>query len=531
MLKKYIRPFLYLGLLSFSLSVVISCEDDFTDIGTTIVSNNEFSTNDTLIEIVITGKDIENVRADGLALGGILGQYLLGVYNNGNYEKIEASIISQLSVPLDLTQVDREYGNDTTVVTKIDTVLLRIPYQATLIGNDAIGPDFRLDSIIGDQNTAFTLNVFRLSSFLNTLDPNDPASQNIYNSDATYDVYPEKLNYFEDTQFMPNKRDTAQFVLRRLSTGAIYDTDTIRYQNSNPYISIPLKKDRIKDLLFDQYESADFASQDAFNNYFRGLKIQAEGNGGSLISLNLGNSTFQPILDIYYTNTVLRNGGTVVVDTIAKTDSFLLSGIRNSEYKMTQGLPPNFNKVAIQGAAGTMAQVKVLGDDNDGNGIADQLEELRTKDWLINDATLTLYVDQTTVGFDTIATPFRLFIFKDGLTAGNDPNQSQVLDFVTEGSDAVDGNLNLDDSRKPDSYTFKITDYISELVSGDIDYLPSLGIKVLNPTDLPVSLGDTIVRTYNWNPKAVMLLNENAINGSRKATLKISYSKKIQQNN
>ena len=356
MLKKLAKPLFTIGILTLFLSVVISCEDDFTDIGTTIVSNNEFTTNDTVFEVVMSQEDIERVQADGLNLGGTLGQYLLGVYNNGNYEKIEASIISQLQIPLDLTIVDREYGSDTTVVTTIDEVLLRIPYQATLLGDDDIGPDFRLDSIIGDQEQPFTLNVFRLSTFLNNLDPNDPARTNMFFSDDTYDVFNEKLNFFEDIQFTPNRRDTAQFVLRRLSTGDIYDTDTIRYPNSNPYISIPLKKDRIKDILFDQYESADFASQDAFNNYFRGIKIQAEGNTGALMSLDLNNNTMQPVLDIYYTNTVLRNGGTIIVDTIKKTDSFFLSGIRNSEYNMSQPITPGFNQVAVQGAAGSMAK-------------------------------------------------------------------------------------------------------------------------------------------------------------------------------
>lgn len=527
MLRKYTKSFVYIGLFTFFLSAIISCEKDFTDISTTIISNTDFSTGDTILEIEMTSKDIESVQADGLALGGVLGQYLLGVYNNTNYKKIEASIISQLSLPTDLTIVDREYGSDTTVVTTIDTVFLRLPYQATLIGNDAIGPDFQLDSIIGDQEEPFTLNVFRLESFLNTLDPDDPTKVNAFQSNDMYDVSTEKLNFFEDTQFVPNKRDTSQFVLRRLSNGQVYGTDTIRYNNSNPYIAIPLKKNRIKEILFDQYETADFASQDAFNNYFRGIKIQAEGNDGSLVSLSFNNTTLQPLIDIHYTNTVLRAGGTIVIDTIKKTDSFLLSGVRNSVYKMTPTSAPAFNNIAIQGTAGSMAQVSILGD----NGIVDQLAFLRTQDWLINDATLTFYVDKDIVGSDTTATPRRLFLYKDGtINNGTVDNPAQILDLTTEGIDAVGGNLTTDSDRNPDFYTFKITDYVSELVSGNINDLQPLGLKVLNPTDFPVTLVDTIVRTYNWNPKAVMLLNNNAVNGTRRARLKISYSKKTEDN-
>lgn len=523
MLKKLAKPLLYSIGLAFFLSFVISCEEDFTDIGTTIVSNNEFTTNDTVLEVFITAKDIERVQADGLGLGGSLGQYLLGVYNNGNYKKIEASIISQLGLPFNLSVVDNEYGNDTTVVTTMDTVFLRIPYQATLIGNDAIGPDFQLDSIIGNQDADFTLNVFRLESFLNNLDPNDPTRTKEYYSDEVYDVFPEKLNVFEDFDFRPNKRDTAQFALRRLSTGQIYDTDTIVYLNQNPYISIPLKKERIKELFLDQYETGEFGSQDAFNNYFRGLKIQAEGNTGSLMSLDFTSTSLQPMIDIYYTNTVLRSNGTVVVDTIKKNDRFMLQGIRNNEYNMTPTTPPQFNKVAVQGTAGSMMQVNVLGGS--------QLDYLRSKDWLINDAKLTIYVDETTVGSDTIATPFSLYIYKDGEDANQNPVPAQLLDAFSEGVDQIGGVLIRDDNRNPDRYEFRITDYVSELASGEYNDLQPLGIKVFNPTDLITNQVDSIVRTHNWNPKAVMLLNHEAVNGARRATLKISYSVKTQQSN
>ena len=73
-------------------------------------------------------------------------------------------------------------------------------------------------------------------------------------------------------------------------------------------------------------------------------------------------------------------------------------------------------------------------------------------------------------------------------------------------------------------YTFRITDYISDLLSSETDYNPKLSFKALNATDL--ILNDTIFRPYNWNPKMVTLLNESSTNGAEKAELKISYSKK-----
>lgn len=529
MLRKYMKATLSVVFTAFLLGLVVSCEEDFTDIGTSIVNNGEFTTNDTIFEIEISSKNTEKVRADGLSIGGLLGQYLLGVHNNNNYKKIEASIISQLGIPFDLTKVDQEYGSDTVTITSIDTVLLRIPYNASILNTAILDSDYLLDSIIGDQNQPFTLNVFRLETYLSGLNPTTPALINSYYSDQDYEVSTEKLNSVEDMQFMPNRRDTAQFVKRRLSTGLVYATDTIVYPNSNPSINIPLKEDVIKELLFDQYETSNFSSQEAFNNYFRGIKIQAEGDNGSLISLSFNNNNLQPLIDIYYTNTVLVDGGTVVYDTIKKTDTFLLSGIRTNEYKTTPGQTPGVNNIPLQGVSGSTAQLKILGDDNDLNGIPDDLEELRTKNWLINDASITIYVDQDVIEPDTTAIPYQLFIYRDGLNSAGLETPRQITDYITEGVNEVGGALNVNDENIPNSYTFKITDYISELLAGNTDNLPALGVRVLNPTDLPTSTIDTIVRNYNWNPKAIMLLNNNTQNTSRKPKLKISYSLKTEE--
>jgi len=287
MLRKYMKATISVAITVFLLVSIVSCEEDFTDIGTSIVNNGEFSTNDTVFEIEVTVKNIENVQADGFQIGGILGQYLLGVYNNSNYKKIEASIISQLAIPSDLTLVDNTFGSDTTVVTTIDTVLLRIPYNSSLLTTAVVNSDYQLDSIIGNQLVPFTLNVYKLETYLSNLNPSSPALSNIYPSDQIYEAGMQKLNSVEDIQFMPNRRDTASFVKRKLSTGELYTTDTISFPNLTPSINIPLKEDLIQELLFDQYETSNFASQDAFNNYVRGIKIQAEGDGGSLMSLSL----------------------------------------------------------------------------------------------------------------------------------------------------------------------------------------------------------------------------------------------------
>jgi hypothetical protein len=502
----------YFGVFILFIVGIISCEKDFNDIASSVVKNTKFDTKDTVMDVVVTNKAITSVRGDGLKIGGTLGQYLLGVYNNSNYEKIEASIVSQVVIYSEIqNKVDgeREYGADTTIVTTIDTVFLKLPYQATL--KSGTTADYTLDSVIGDKTKAFNLNIYRTDTYMNRLDPVDPTKINNYQSNYNYQVLPGELNSTPNYQFKPSPLDTALIYNSKLSNGNVYKTDTIFLTNNTPFGRVPLDKAKFKEIFIDKYASSEFTSQDAFNEYFKGLYIEASGDEGALISflLNNPNQELKPSIELRYTKTVVK-GGTTVLDTIQKSNTFLLSNFSTSVYKMTEKVYPANKNVVVQGTAGNMAEVKLLN--------AAQIELLKNKNWLINDASLTFYVDQDVVKYDTIATPFKLFLYKEG-----NP-RSQIKDVITEGNVVFGGDLVVT-NKKPDYYSFKITDYVSDFLDGTLNYNPTLGLRVLNITDLPQSPGDTLVRNYNWNPKAVTLLNhEKTLNGERRAKLKLSYS-------
>lgn len=502
----------YFGVFILFIVGIISCEKDFNDIATNVVKNTKFDTKDTILDVVVTNKAITSVGGDGLKIGGTLGQYLLGVYNNSNYEKIEASIVSQVVIYSGIQDKEvgeRDYGTDTTIVTTIDTVFLKLPYQATL--KSGATADYTLDSVIGDQTKAFNLNLYRTDTYMSRLNPVDPSKINSYESDFNYQIIPGRLNSIANYQFKPNALDTALIYKSKLSNGVVYKTDTISLTNNNPFARVALDKAKFKEIFIDKFGSSEFTSQEAFNEYFKGLYIEASGNEGSLISflLNNPNQELQPSIELRYTKTVVK-GGTTIIDTIQKSNTFLLSSFSTSVYKMTEKVYPVNKNVIVQGTAGSMAEVKLFD--------AAQIQLLKNKNWLINDASLTFYVDQDIVKYDTIATPFKLFLYKEG------SSKTQLKDLITEGNTTFGGNLIIT-NKKPDYYSFKITDYVSDFLDGTSNYNPTLGLRVFNPTDLPEIVIDTLVRNYNWNPKAVTLLNhEKTLNGERRAKLKLSYS-------
>ena len=346
-MKKFLKKSKYIVATILVFAGVISCEKDFTDIGSSIINNTAFTTNSLLVDVELENSPITKIPSGNVSLEP--GNYLLGVHASTEYEKIEASIISQLSISSSLQVVDDENKDvsNTTVVTTIDTAFIRLPYQVTL-NNDASA--YTLDSIIGDSSKAFNLNVFQTSTYLSVLDPSNPAKLNSFSSDDVFEKETPitELNDPLNFKFIPKATDTSILVKRWLSDFTVSRIDTVSYTNSTsstvpiPFAVIPLKEDVIKELFLDKYNSPEFDSQDAFNNYFRGLILEATGDEGSLISFNF-NGVVKPSLEIYYTNTVLTAG--VIIDTIQKNDSFLLSGIRTSTYKMEDKIYPENNEV------------------------------------------------------------------------------------------------------------------------------------------------------------------------------------------
>ena len=181
-MRKFFKRSITAGVLILLLTGVISCEEDFTDIGSGVISNTKFETDNLVVDVVIENSPITKVKSDNLSTEPA--QYLLGVKESTEYEKIAASIVSQVTLGSSLELINSDtvakYETSTThIVTTIDTAFIKLPYQVTL-NDDADG--YELDSIIGDQSKSFTLNVFQTSKYLSALDPTKPSKTNSYNS-------------------------------------------------------------------------------------------------------------------------------------------------------------------------------------------------------------------------------------------------------------------------------------------------------------------------------------------------------------
>ncbi|SED95374.1 protein of unknown function [Tenacibaculum sp. MAR_2010_89] len=562
-----VRKIGILGVSLLCLASIISCEKDLNDIGTGIVKNTKFNTNQIDLELEITPVDLEvdsngnpsAIRADNINTA--VSEYWLGVYNSKDYKTVESSFISQLGFVTDLKTLDTNpvaKDGDIDSVFILDKVILKLPYRATSKGKESDGkPKFHLDSVLGDPTIATSLKIIKNGTFLNTFDPTNPSKNNSFLSNHTY-IEDEVLNEDPNFSFKPNTRDTMYVFTRSTSTGVTFK-DTIKLSNKAPFITVPLKMNRMKELFWDKFNDSEFSSSQALNEYFRGIYAKVEGSNGSMVPLSLLGTSESASLEFYYTITRFEKKegitNSVYKDTVPTKFSFPLAGVRNSKYKMsaaTNSIPSN--NFVIQGTTGSMANVKVLGvnlgklklndpnntilkheaKDNNGDGYLDLKELSNIKDLandqyglLVNDAVLSFYINQT-VNTDKNILPQKLHLYlnKDNGSGGITP--TQISDTYKE-SNTYGGNLILSDD-KPERYTFRITDYVASLFDKTSTDFAPLVLKVYNnPTDASLKNRaiDLNVESYNWNPRGVTILDENeAANGTKRAVLKISYSEK-----
>lgn len=517
MTRKIVTAIYRVFLLSLVFIAVLACEKDFENIGVGLVDNNLFSAEKASFKVIANTTNVDSSRVDGIL------QYPVGIYKDDNFGYIKASFVSQLG----LTTTD--FGDNVS----IDTIILDIPYYATRLEDYDDGrPNFKLDSIMGDVDEYFTLSVYELGTFLNSLDPLDPTKDKKYYSNEQYTT--KSLLY--TGLFRPESNDTVLYVKRRFLDDdrlSIDDTDTIKKTDLAPSIKIPLDTTFFRNKFINEQESPVFDSYDAFINYFRGLYITPEGETGSLMTLAMSDAT----LTIYYTNVVLTDetdtdlngdGDTNDEDVPVRTKQstvFSLSGERASQFerdynsslaKIDFDNPDNENgqdKLYIQGASGTNAVLDLFSDIDQ-----DSLQKIRDENWLINEASLTLYLDETS----SSNVPEQLFLY-------NLDDNSQLLDALTEYSfSGVGGVLERDrEDNKPVKYKFYITDYISEFLKNDnTESLHKLAVKVYHSLDLPdvTVVNDTIVKDYSWITKGVVLKGNNR-NDEQKLKLEIYYTK------
>jgi len=539
MYNKNVTIFKSIGLGLVLLFGVVSCEKDFEDIAIDLIENKSFSVGVDTINIVAYNNNIFSSRVDNNDVRN-KPLSLLGVYQDKDFGYIKSAWISQLSLPI----AGVNFGDNAI----IDEVIVDLPYFSTRDGNqDAIDPitgevindddgnpiqvpNFTLDSIYGNKEQAYNLSVYELGTFLNTLDPQNPAKSMEYYSDKDYDIKDQLFS----NDFLKNRNDTVFYVERRYLDGdpsTVDDIDTIKAEDLSPSIKLILDSDFFKNRFVDHQDSSDFENNSNFSHYFRGLYIDANGSDGSIMNLSAAKAN----MTIYYTNDIIKdegadedlndNGIKGEKDVAVRTKQsmmFRFSGVRTGKYVRDYNVPeirealdnPNLTlgekKLYIHGAAGSETIINIFPNLND-------LDDLKSKEWLINEANLTIYLDG-----NQKEVPTKLFLY-------NYDYKSKIKDQYSFnfGPEIFGGLLEYDSEGEPEKYKFRITKYIMDLIEReDLQESPKLALRNFVGSDgFDPQVVDTLTRDYNWIPKGVILKGNLPESDKKRIKLEIYYSK------
>ena len=532
-------------LVSFCfLAFTLSCEEDYTEIGTDVINNQNISIDNQSYPAKTYNKRTTPFQSNNLPSN------LLGYYYDPNFGGTTAHFLSQLT-PQNFSP---SFGNNPV----LDSVLLTIPYASKTDGEA-----YTLDSLYG--NGPIKLSVFKNNFFLRNFDPgSDLDDFQAYYSNGALSAS-EGLNLadleaqllYTSDEFAPNNatidleeinEDGETFVSETL-------TPSLRIRLDNPDI---LPQDFWENLIFEKEDDDELSSASNFYNYFRGLYFKVEPvspSSGSMVQLNFSSANAHVKLHYSFESDPDDNGDTTINQGVYQLN---FSGNKTTLFEN------NFNtgflqaidaadeiqgdaQLFLKGGEGSMAVVELFSEDEAGNDFDDfitdfreiinegQPDEERIIKRLINEAYLEFYVDEASLDINTDF-PNRIYVYDLEYNVPLlDYNQDSSVNTSTSDSKfihLVPLSVETDDQGNTyKKYKVRLTSHLNNIIVNDVTNL-RLGVVVSSNVGAAINQKlltyDPLVKGIPTgtilSPKGVILHGSNSNDPLKKVKLNIYYS-------
>ncbi len=507
---------------------IVSCDKDFANLGTDIIGDVNFATGSITYPVITYNQDVGPVQSNALPA------YLLGYNNDPNFGDFTASFVGQIT-PSDF---NLSFGENPV----LDSVVLYIPYFTRLIDTDAEGNNtYLVDSIFG--NSPIKLSVFKNNYFLRGFNPGEGFNNPLtYFSDKTTsdgssinDLDLEGELLYENDAFLP---DEEQIILTTYDEELDSTTITSRLA---PGIRVVLNNpnDLWESLFFEKEGEPELSNQSNFLNHFRGLYIKAEATSenGTLMMLNIGSNAS---LTLHYTSDVEEtsdDGGDSEGSTEPGSVTMSFNGnLVNFVEDNFISIPPGNDvegdaQLFLKGVQGNMAIINLFNGDENGN--SPELDDFKSNEWLINQADIEFYVDQSAMQGEE---PDRVYIYN---LETNEPLVDYILD---QSASSTQVNAKVDHLKPlfrvddlPDGegikYKIEITEHINNLFLRDstnakLGLVVTTNVNSIENLTLQSANGPVMetVSGYFLSPRGTVLLGNNAADEDKQVKLKIYYT-------
>lgn len=498
-------------LLLFSVVFFASCDKEFNTIGADIVGENYFNLSKDSTVLVAYNKRTGAVQSNNLAVNSF------GIINNAPFGKTKAHFVSQLTLsPLDPTL-------DGTPL--IDSVYLYVPYFNKLISTDSDGNrTFKLDSIFrpytgtaGDvynhANNKFKVKVYENGYYLRDFDPGSDG--NFYNTQNFYSNQKPDIESYKINTVLNDSPNTAQndefyfdnseikiYKTKDDGSGVYLDADGHDITDPNnislrvvqnriaPGMWMDLNKAYFQNKIFGPSAVGNLVNNNVFKQYFKGLYFQVDeiANGqGALSTLNFAKGKIT-ILYRQYVDT--DNDPTTPRVNTRKTLVLNLSG--NSINLLENDMNAGYNaalsasntvtgdaNLYLKGGDGSLGYVDLFENvDLDGNHIPDKLDELKSSNWLINEAYIRFYVDQdkmATTNFESL----RVYLYNatDNIPVADYNLDSSINGANTKLNKTIFGGIIEKKSGKGYICKVRISQFLKNLIKSDDENLKNIKFK------------------------------------------------------
>ena len=371
--------------------------NDFNEIDGGLLKNPNFDTNVFTATIQVSQIKESAVQTNGL------GGYLLGQYSQAPFGTKSATIVAQVTLPA----VNPTFGTKTQASENsenksenesVTEAYLYIPFFNPNSSNSnasySQNGEYTLDSIYGNRDASFQVNVRELNYFLSDID-----------TDLNAKVY-----YSNDTNITSNLG--ASIVSNTTtSTYTISNKAITRYQFDNPQTSedeskkvqdvlapglrIPLSTNFFQTKIINKEGSSELANTNEFKKYFKGISVSASNFSKDLmILLNMANAK----IEIVYS---YETSGTNSTTTETRKNRYELSlnGITVNLFNNSGENLTDSSKIYLSGALGQTASITISDTD---------IANIKSQKLMVTDASLLLYVDNS---ISYTKEPERLFIY------------------------------------------------------------------------------------------------------------------------
>ena len=508
------KSFLKISSLLFLFVLLISCDKDFNSLDSDVIGDDHFDLVYDEASLVAYSKATGVVQTNNLPLNA------LGIYKNDFFGTTKAHFVTQV----ELGSENPSFGFNPI----IDSVYLYVPYFSELKSTETSGERvYELDSIYGNAETGkFRLKVLENGYYLRDLDPEDnlQSSQKYFNDDKATKIDPFKgsellnnsSNVAQNDQFYFSKKEL--YIYKTNGAGLYVDSNgavlsdqnnvTLRVikERKTPGMWLDLKNSFFQQKILDAASTANLFSNNAFKNYFRGLLFEVEEinpDQGALAVLDFSKAELKILYKAASEAVSVENP----TPTRTRRTFSLKMGYNASTTLRNNSINLLEYNNSTEYDAGLAGSNEVLGSDRlyvkGGNGSVafidlftpTELETLRnniaTKNWLVNDARLTFYVDKTAMtNVPKTSEPERIYIY-------DATNNLVLVDYTFDSSSSA----NLKNSKvvfggmiqrettgpkKGIKYTIRLTEHIKRILKADSngDYQDNIKIGVSVPESI-----------------------------------------------